>query len=180
MIPPEPSQEVGIHTELAARREDLYVIVDEPHPTTGLVYVQGAREAARQPDLGRRGSSSCSVRWSRCGPMRASSGGSSRDSPLRDVVILVVVLLAAAVVVLVALPFLREPVPPTTGSTRRTDADERRLALVEERDRALAALKELEFDHRTGKVDDADYRELVGPLRQAAAVALRALDPPQE
>ena len=52
--------------------------------------------------------------------------------------------------------------------------------MVEERDRALAALKELEFDHRTGKVDDADYRELVGPLRQAAAVALPALDPPQE
>ena len=34
----------------------------------------------------------------------------------------------------------------------------RRLALAEERDRALAALKELEFDHRTGKVSDDDYR----------------------
>ena len=56
----------------------------------------------------------------------------------------------------------------------------RRLTLVEERDRALAALKELEFDHRTGKVDDADYRELVGPLRQAAAAALKALDSSQE
>ena len=89
-------------------------------------------------------------------------------------------LLAAAVVVLVALPFLREPVAPTTGSMRRADAEERRLALVEERDRALAALKELEFDHRTGKIDDADYRDLVGPLRQAAAAALRALDLPQE
>jgi hypothetical protein len=48
--------------------------------------------------------------------------------------------------------------------------------LIEERDRALAALKELEFDHRTGKVDDADYRALVGPLRRAAANALQALD----
>ncbi len=50
--------------------------------------------------------------------------------------------------------------------------------LVEERDRALAALKELEFDHRTGKIGDEDYRSLVGPLRRMASDALRALDAP--
>ncbi len=48
--------------------------------------------------------------------------------------------------------------------------------LMDERDHALAALKELEFDHRTGKIDDADYRSLVGPLRRAAAEALQAID----
>jgi uncharacterized membrane protein YdfJ with MMPL/SSD domain len=95
-------------------------------------------------------------------------------------VIIVGVLLAAAAVVLVALPFLREPVAADDRLDAPTESDQRRFALVEERDRALAALKELEFDHRTGKVDDADYRELVAPLRQAAAVALRALDSPQE
>jgi hypothetical protein len=95
-------------------------------------------------------------------------------------VILLGILLAAVVVVLVALPFLREPVTGDDRLDAPTDAEERRLALVEERDRALAALKELEFDHRTGKVDDVDYRELVGPLRQAAAAALRALDRPQD
>jgi hypothetical protein len=95
-------------------------------------------------------------------------------------VILVGVLLAAAVVVLVALPFLREPVAADDRLDAPNDAEERRLALVEQRDQALAALKELEFDHRTGKVDDDDYRELVGPLRQAAASALRALDSPQD
>ena len=94
--------------------------------------------------------------------------------------IIVGVLLAAAAVVLVALPFLREPVAADDRLDAPTEADQRRFMLVEERDRALAALKELEFDHRTGKVDDADYRELLGPLRQAAAVALRALDSPQE
>ena len=94
--------------------------------------------------------------------------------------IIVGLLLAAAVVVLVALPFLREPVAADDRLDAPSEAEERRLTLVEERDRALAALKELEFDHRTGKVDDADYRELVGPLRQAVAVALRALDSPQE
>jgi hypothetical protein len=51
-----------------------------------------------------------------------------------------------------------------------------RLELVEERDRALAALKELEFDHRTGKISDVDYRELVGPLRRRAVETLRALE----
>ena len=90
------------------------------------------------------------------------------------------VLLAALVVVLVAWPFLREPVAQDDRLNAPTDADQRRLALIEERDRALAALKELEFDHRTGKVDDGDYRELVRPLRQAAAAALRALDPPKD
>ena len=47
---------------------------------------------------------------------------------------------------------------------------------MDERDHALAALKELEFDHRTGAIDDADYRAMVVPLRRAAADALRALD----
>jgi hypothetical protein len=37
-------------------------------------------------------------------------------------------------------------------------------------------LKELEFDHRTGKVSDGDYRAQVGPLRRRAAEALRALE----
>jgi cytochrome c-type biogenesis protein CcmF len=37
--PPEPSREVGIRTDWL-RGEDLYVIVDESHPKTGLVFVQ--------------------------------------------------------------------------------------------------------------------------------------------
>ena len=57
-----------------------------------------------------------------------------------------------------------------------SELERRRLELVEERDRALAALKELEFDHRTGKVTDEDYRQQVGPLRRSAAAALQALE----
>jgi len=86
--------------------------------------------------------------------------------------------LAVACVVLVALPFMREPQPQDDALARPDESEQRRLALAEERDRALAALKELEFDHRTGKVSDDDYRELVGPLRRRAAQALRALDVP--
>ncbi|HEY7731544.1 MAG TPA: hypothetical protein VH950_11630 [Gaiellaceae bacterium] len=85
--------------------------------------------------------------------------------------------LAAACVVAVALPFLREPAPDSDLLDEPDDLRRRQLALAEERDRALAALKELEFDHRTGKVADEDYRAAVGPLRREVAAALRALEP---
>ena len=88
------------------------------------------------------------------------------------------VVLAAVAVLLVALPFLRDPTPADDRLDVPTESDERHLALVEERDHALAALKELEFDHRTGKITDEDYRRDVGPLRRAAAAALRRLDEP--
>ena len=81
-------------------------------------------------------------------------------------------LLAAAAVVFVAVPFLRagEPPEPTTP------ADEA-LAAAEERDRVLAELKELEFDHRTGKITDDDYREQVYPLRRRATALLPSETP---
>ena len=87
-------------------------------------------------------------------------------------------LLAAACVVFVARPFLREPSPDSDRLDELSAEERRALALAEERDRALAALKELEFDHRTGKVSDEDYRALVGSLRARALAALRALEPP--
>ena len=83
--------------------------------------------------------------------------------------------LAVSAVVVVALPFLREPKGDDQLETS-SPAEDQRLAFSEERDRSLAALKELEFDHITGKVSDEDYRSLVGPLRRAAADALRAID----
>ena len=84
--------------------------------------------------------------------------------------------LAALAVVFVARPFLREPRADRDVLAEPAPAERRRLELAEQRDRALAALKELEFDHRTGKVSDEDYRTQVGPLRRRAAEALRALD----
>jgi hypothetical protein len=87
-------------------------------------------------------------------------------------------LLAVSCVVFVSRPFLREPaVAPEDDQLVEPDEAERvRLSIAEERDRVLAALKELEFDHRTGAISDDDYRDLVGPLRRQAAEALRALD----
>jgi hypothetical protein len=85
--------------------------------------------------------------------------------------------LAVACVVVVALPFLREPDPDSDELDQLDDDERRQLELREARDRALAALKELEFDHRTGTVSDEDYRAQVGPLRREVAAALQDLDP---
>jgi len=84
--------------------------------------------------------------------------------------------LAVACVVVVALPFLREPEPESDSLDDLAEDEVRRLELLETRDRALAALKELEFDHRTGTVSDEDYRAQVGPLRRDVATALQALE----
>jgi len=90
--------------------------------------------------------------------------------------LLLAALLAIACVVTVAWPFLREPEPESDALEKLEPSERRRLDLLEARDRALAALKELEFDHRTGTVSDDDYRALVGPLRREAAATLQALD----
>jgi hypothetical protein len=84
--------------------------------------------------------------------------------------------LAIACVIAVALPFIREPEPESDRLDEPDENERRRLELLEARDRSLAALKELEFEHRTGTISDEDYRVLLGPLRREAAEALRALD----
>jgi hypothetical protein len=87
--------------------------------------------------------------------------------------LLLAALLAVLCVLWVARPFLLEPEPE---DDTLAEPEARRLTLLDERDRALAALKQLEFDHRTGTVSDEDYRAAVGGLRRQAAEAIRALD----
>ena len=85
-------------------------------------------------------------------------------------VILLTALITCAAVAFVVLPFVR--------ASHHLSADHvlPGLDLLEQRDHALTALKELEFDHRTGKLSDEDYRALVGPLRQEATAVLATLD----
>jgi len=73
--------------------------------------------------------------------------------------------LAAGMVVIVALPFLRDPAPASDALHELNARERALLEAEEERDRALAALKELEADHRAGRLTDEDYRSVVGPLR---------------
>jgi hypothetical protein len=86
-----------------------------------------------------------------------------------------VVAVTVAALLYVGRPFFGNA--ESSALARADGSAARRLELLEERDRALAALKELEFDHRTGKVSDVDYRELIGPLRLRAVETLRALEP---
>lgn len=95
---------------------------------------------------------------------------------MREVALILAALLAIACVVVVAIPFLKEPEPESDSLDELDEYERRRLELLESRDRTLAALKELEFDHRTGAISDEDYRKLVGPLRREAASALQALE----
>lgn len=84
--------------------------------------------------------------------------------------------LVVGCVVVVALPFIREPEPESDALDELDENERLRLELLEERDRALGALKELEFEHRTGTVSDEDYRAQLGPLRRDVATALQALE----
>jgi hypothetical protein len=87
------------------------------------------------------------------------------------------IVLAIACVLYVARPFLLDPEARDDRLPEPDELERRQIELLERRDRAFAALKELEFDHRSGKISDEDYRELVGPLRRDAAEALRSLEP---
>jgi hypothetical protein len=86
----------------------------------------------------------------------------------------VVAVLVAVAVVAVAWPFLSPDrgLPEQAMSPR----DRERLELLERRDAAYASLRDLEQDHRTGKVADEDYEGERARLRSEAADALRGLD----
>jgi hypothetical protein len=80
----------------------------------------------------------------------------------------------ASAVVVVAWPFLspQRGAPEQAMSAR----DRERLALLERRDAAYGGLRDLEQDHRTGKVGNEDYEAERRRLRAEAAQALRGLD----
>jgi hypothetical protein len=86
------------------------------------------------------------------------------------IAVTVLIVLAAVVVGLVAWPLVRERAVETTAP------DARRLALLERRDAALAALLELDLDHRAGKLTDEDAERERVTLRDEAVGALAELE----
>ena len=88
---------------------------------------------------------------------------------------LILAAIALADVLFIAWPLVR----PQTGADQLdplTEGQRRRLALREERDLALQAIKELELDRSTNHIGDQDYNELVAEYRAQAAKAIAALD----
>jgi hypothetical protein len=88
--------------------------------------------------------------------------------------VILLVLLAVAAVLFVGLPFLRDAT--VEDEWRAASAEQlRRVELRERRDAAYVALRELELDHDTGKLDDADYATATAELRAEALAALAEL-----
>lgn len=84
---------------------------------------------------------------------------------------LVIVLLALALVV-----FLGEPFLHPTVSALSSGEEDARTALTLQKATLYTAIHDLDFDFRTGKVDQQDYEELRSQLEKEAATVLRQLD----
>ena len=83
---------------------------------------------------------------------------------------LLVILVLAAVVALVGAPL-------RAGRRAGEDASEGRVRELEAAKEAkYREIREAELDHRTGKLDDEDFRALDRELRAQAVVILRELD----
>ena len=88
---------------------------------------------------------------------------------------LILAAIALAVVLFIAWPLVRSQTSADQLDPL-TEVQRRRLALREERDLALQAIKELELDRSTNHIGDQDYNELVAEYRAQAAKAIAALD----
>jgi len=86
--------------------------------------------------------------------------------------IILAILITAAALLAVAYPILSK------GGTAKpaTSAQESLDELLAQRDAAMQALRELNFDHRMGKISDEDYVTFEAGLKHSAAESLRALD----
>jgi hypothetical protein len=89
-------------------------------------------------------------------------------------VVLLVVLVVVAVL-FVVVPLLRTNAAAEEWTTASAE-QVRRIELRERRDAAYVALRELELDHETGKLDDRDYATATAELRAEALAALAALE----
>ena len=81
--------------------------------------------------------------------------------------VLLAAVLAVAVLGYVLWPMLRATAP-ASGEISLPDAEETR------RGQAVAALREIEFDHATGKLSEDDYAELKAQFTAEAVAAARA------
>ncbi len=91
--------------------------------------------------------------------------------------LLMVLAVAFLVGIFISQPFLRRV--PLNLKKRRQESDEmerQRSALLAERDRILAALQDLDFDHALGKIPDEDYPGQRLVFLEEGAEVLRQLD----
>jgi hypothetical protein len=85
------------------------------------------------------------------------------------------ILVAAVALLLIAViawPLIR----PAVGEAGDAPPDDERARLEEDVERSLAAIREIEFDHRAGHLSDADFATLDSAERARTAELLRRLD----
>lgn len=83
-------------------------------------------------------------------------------------------LLGAVALAVVAYPIFVSS--RAVAASSAATAAEKLEELLAQRDAALTALRDLNFDHRVGKITDEDFVAFEAHLKQVAANALRALD----
>lgn len=88
------------------------------------------------------------------------------------VTVLLFLVLLGATLAYVGWPLLQ----PALAEEGPSLAERRRVDLQDEKERLLGAIKDLDLDHRTGKMGDVDYEALTGRLKAEAADVLRRLD----
>ncbi|MEM6954444.1 MAG: zinc ribbon domain-containing protein [Myxococcota bacterium] len=92
----------------------------------------------------------------------------------------IVFITIAASMLLVGLGYLwasiRAAFSPESAFDLPTSEASQRRRLEEKKEALLANLKDLDFDHAGGKIDDADYAKLRNKLRREAKQVLRLLD----
>jgi len=86
--------------------------------------------------------------------------------------LLVKVLLAVAVVAFVGYPLLRDHLAGEEDQDLPEEAEE----LYHRKETTYSALKELEFDYKTGKLSEQDYHELESRFKANALEILEAID----
>jgi hypothetical protein len=86
--------------------------------------------------------------------------------------IILAILLTAGALLAVAYPILSKGSAAKPATSAQESLDE----LLGQRDAAMQALRELNFDHRMGKISDEDFLIFEAGLKHNAADTLRALD----
>jgi rubrerythrin len=81
-------------------------------------------------------------------------------------------LLVAAILVYIGWPLYR----PETATVTAVEEGDDYHKLLYKKDASLMAIKDLEFDYKTGKIDEDDYNELKKSFEYAAVKVLKAID----
>ncbi len=92
------------------------------------------------------------------------------------IAVVLVVILTLGVACAVAWPLVRGRDGGDAETRRGTEDEERAREVRETLDRSLAAIKEIEFDHRSGHLSDEDFAALDAAERARAVELIRRLD----